>query len=82
MNKDQLLKHAKENYPAGTVVAPVRTPTGDLSKNQYTIGQDAHYTWHDDHNGVICAPPNIYVNGFWAKIISKPEITINSFEIW
>lgn len=64
---EELLKIAKENYPAGTVFKSAFDP----QNTQIVEGN-----WENVSNGIIVSPgaTYIYYKENWAKIISKPEV--------
>lgn len=63
---EELLKIAKENYPAGTVFKSAFDP----QNTQIVEGN-----WENVSNGIIVSPgaTYIYYKENWAEIISKPE---------
>lgn len=64
---EELLKIAKENYPAGTVFKSAFDP----QNTQIVEGN-----WEKVSNGIIVSPgaTYIYFKEKWAEIISKPEV--------
>lgn len=74
MDKEEILKIAKEKYPVGTVfISP-------FSQDEFTVQNDSHHLCIDRvriRNG--SATPFIYYGNMWAEIISSPTRT---YELW
>lgn len=82
MDKDEILKIAKEKYPIGTVMVSDYSlkNTRNRENSIYTITQHNHY-WIGDNlqlNGDGFSP-YVYYKGKWAEIISTPN---KSYELW
>lgn len=70
---EELLKIAKENYPAGTVFKSAFDP----QNTQIVEGN-----WENVSNGIIVSPgaTYIYYKENWAEIISKPEVKEETYK--
>jgi hypothetical protein len=75
--KDILLEIAIKNYPIGTVFNPINSSTLEPSTSVYKVKQKPDWSSND----IICANGNLYVNGIWAPILSRPDV-VNTFPIY
>lgn len=83
MDKEELLKIAKEKYPIGTVMVSDYSlkMCRSREKSTYTITDNQKHYWVGDNLQLTSnsSTPYVYYKGKWAEIISIPN---KSYELW
>lgn len=74
MDKDEILKIAKEKYPVGTIVNSLGGNKNEKITN--TLFQERKHLVNSLEHNSDCL---IYYNGQWAEIISTPS---KNYELW
>lgn len=79
MDKEEILRNAKEKYPVGCKV--LSEYAKQKKYNNITIVETQDFRWSDDNlkvNGNKFSPFLLW-EGVWAEIISSP---IRTYELW
>jgi hypothetical protein len=80
---EELLVECKLRYPIGTVfISPYSREKVTIKNHDFTADFSGNIVCRSLKRNLHEHDCFIKYKNEWAPIISKPEITINSFEIW